>query len=99
MQEEEIEQSFSEILALHHTLGEENPLTYAIFLAENADRLSPEQKEFLKARARIAAEKQSRISKLIMDKMDNEISRMSVIEKVGEAENYCVQLEERKADE
>ena len=68
-------------------------MTYAVFLSENKDRLSEEQKEFLISKAREAVEKQSRISRKIMEKMDNELSRAPITEKWNERENYFMQLD------
>lgn len=96
MQEEDIEQSFEEIRTLHRSFTEENPITYAIFIAENRDRLGEEQIAFLMQKAEQAAEKQARINRKIVEQIDNELSRACIFEKFNDAENYCRQLDKEE---
>ena len=96
MQEEDIEQSFEEIRTLHRSFTEENPITYAIFIAENRDRLTEEQVTFLMRKAETAAAKQARINKKIVEQIDNELSRADIFQKFNDSENYFRQLDKEE---
>jgi hypothetical protein len=96
MQEEDIEQSFDEIRSLHRSFTEDNPITYAIFIAENRDRLTEEQIVFLMEKAEEAAAKQARINKKIIEQIDNELSRADIFQKFNDSENYFRQLDKEE---
>lgn len=91
MDEDDIKDKLLEINAIHTTFTDENPLTFIIFLNENKDLLNDLQVKWCEDKIKELTKKQSRTYKKWTDKIDNEISRLPISEKIGE--NYVKQLQ------
>jgi hypothetical protein len=92
MDAQDIENAFLEIQTLHTSFDEDNPITYEILLAEYGDKLTEDQKKYIKEVQSQKIEKKKAIEKKIMAYIDNEISRMPLLSKINEEENKIIQL-------
>jgi len=89
----DIETAFLEIQTLHTSFDEDNPITYQILLTEYGDKLTEDQKKFIKEIQAQKIEKKRAIERKIMEYIDNEVSRAPLLSKINESENKIIQLE------
>jgi len=83
----DIETAFLEIQTLHTSFDEDNPITYQILLTEYGDKLTEDQKKFIKEIQAQKIEKKRAIERKIMEYIDNEVSRAPLLSKINESEN------------
>jgi putative heme iron utilization protein len=89
----DIETAFLEIQTLHTSFDEDNPVTYQILLTEYGDKLTEDQKKFIKEIQAQKIEKKRAIERKIMEYIDNEVSRAPLLSKINESENKIIKLE------
>jgi hypothetical protein len=89
----DIETAFLEIQTLHTSFDEDNPITYQILLTEYGDKLTEDQKKFIKEVQAQKIEKKRAIERKILQYIDNEVSRAPLLSKINESENKIIQLE------
>lgn len=84
MDEEDIEQRLEEISQIHASFNHLNPMTYIIFLDECKDDLSEEQIKYCNEKIEKLKKKQNKVFKSVIDQIDNEISRLPLLEKIDQ---------------
>ena len=93
MDAQDMETAFLEIQTLHTSFDEDNPITYEILLTEYGDKLTQDQKKYIKEVQSQKIEKKRAIERKILQYIDNEISRAPLLTKINESENKIIQLE------
>ena len=93
MDTQDMETAFLEIQTLHTSFDEDNPITYEILLTEYGDKLTEDQKKYIKEVQAQKIEKKRAIERKILQYIDNETSRAPLLTKINESENKIIQLE------
>lgn len=93
MDDLDFEEAFDEIKSLHHSFDENNPITFQILLTSYREKLNDDQVIYINSEITRLIERQRRIKDKIMNKIDNDITRELVVNKINENENYNKQLE------
>ena len=78
----EITRELNKINAIHHSLDENNILTYIIFAASFQARLSPEQHEWIDKRIQTLTEKTNTDLTASLDKLDQVVTSTPLLDKI-----------------
>jgi hypothetical protein len=81
MDEFTINEELQKINAIHHSLDEKNPITYAILLETNRKYFTQSQVEWIYSRIQTLKNRESRILQTSLENIDVELAMASILDK------------------